>query len=51
MATITNMYEAARNMLERHKLDLKNVSYRVSNTALYQDYSSEPNITFFHDSY
>jgi hypothetical protein len=45
------MYEEARNMLELNKSDLKNVSYRVSNTALYQEFSLGPNVTFFHDSY
>jgi len=47
MTTITNTYEEARNMLGRHKSDLKNISYRVSNTVLYQELSLGQNVTFF----
>jgi len=46
-ATITNTYEEARNILQHHKSDFKKFSYRVSNTALYQEFSLEPNATFF----
>jgi hypothetical protein len=51
MVTITNMNKEARNMSEHHKTYLKNVSNRVSNTALYQEFSLDPNVTYFHASY